>query len=67
MARLFDSYVMVDWSAASKPTTGKDSIWIGVYARDARLRLTFRATNPATRSAAVEELTDILQSIGSSW
>ena len=23
---------MVDWSAASKPTTGKDSIWIGLHA-----------------------------------
>ncbi|MEM7745389.1 MAG: precorrin-8X methylmutase [Pseudomonadota bacterium] len=31
-AQHFDRYVMVDWSAASKPTTGKDSIWIG--ARD---------------------------------
>jgi len=27
-APLFDSYVMVDWSAAGKPARGKDSIWI---------------------------------------
>ncbi|MEL6998197.1 MAG: precorrin-8X methylmutase [Pseudomonadota bacterium] len=27
---LFDSYVMVDWSAASKPARGKDSIWLGI-------------------------------------
>ena len=25
---LFDSYVMVDWSAASTPTKGKDSLWL---------------------------------------
>ena len=29
-APLFDGYVMVDWSAASSPTTGKDSIWLGL-------------------------------------
>ena len=28
--RLFDGYVMVDWSAASRPTRGKDSIWLGI-------------------------------------
>ncbi len=60
MARLFDSYVMVDWSAASKPTTGKDSIWIGVLAPDARLRLTFRSSNPDTRAKALVELEEIL-------
>lgn len=27
---LFDGYVMVDWSAASKPARGKDSIWLGI-------------------------------------
>ena len=60
MARLFDSYVMVDWSAASKASSGKDSIWIGALAPDARLRLAFRASNPTTRAAAVEELTELL-------
>ena len=60
MARLFDSYVMVDWSAASKPATGKDSIWIGALVPDARLRLTFRASNPSTRAAAIVELTELL-------
>lgn len=29
-APLFDGYVMVDWSAASKPARGKDSIWLGI-------------------------------------
>ena len=60
MARLFDSYVMVDWSAASKPATGADSIWIGAMTPDARMKLTFKATNPPTRAKAIEELTDLL-------
>ncbi len=60
MARLFDSYVMVDWSAASKPATGADSIWIGALTPDSRLKLSFKATNPPTRAKAIEELTEIL-------
>ncbi len=34
--RIFDDYVMVDWSANSTPRTGKDSIWIatGAWRRD---------------------------------
>lgn len=60
MARLFDSYVMVDWSAASKPATGADSIWIGALTPDARLKLSFKASNPPTRAKALEELTDLL-------
>jgi hypothetical protein len=60
MARLFDSYVMVDWSAASKPATGADSIWIGALTPDARMKLTFKAVNPPTRAKAIEELEDLL-------
>jgi hypothetical protein len=60
MARLFDSYVMVDWSAASKPATGADSIWIGAMTPDSRLKLAFKASNPPTRAKALEELTDLL-------
>ena len=54
MARLFNAYVMVDWSAASseKPNTGPNSIWIGVIKRDTRFRPTFEAHNPPTRQAA---------------
>jgi len=52
MSRLFDNYVMVDWSGAAKPTTGADSIWIGVLRRDARLQLRFESHNPATRREA---------------
>jgi hypothetical protein len=60
MARLFDSYVMVDWSAASKPATGADSIWIGAMTPDSRLKLAFKASNPPTRAKALEELADLL-------
>lgn len=58
--RLFDSYVMVDWSAASKPNTDADSIWIGSLSPDARRNLQFRASNPPTRAAARKELEELL-------
>ena len=64
MARLFNAYVMVDWSAASGPKQGKDSIWIGVIKRDIRFRNTFDAVNPPTREAAMEALRDILADLG---
>ena len=56
MSRLFNAYVMVDWSASAAPKTGKDSIWIGVLKRDVRFRLAFEAHNPATREEAVKLL-----------
>ena len=60
MSRLFNAYVMVDWSAASAPKQGKDSVWIGVMKRDIRFRLTFEAFNPATRKAAEAQLREVL-------
>lgn len=60
MTRLFNAYVMVDWSAGSKPATGKDSVWIGVLKPDARFRLQFEAHNPATRDEAMVLLTKIV-------
>jgi hypothetical protein len=50
VARLFNAYVIVHWSAAAKPTTGADSVWIGVLKRDVRFRLAFEVHNPATRA-----------------
>jgi len=58
--RLFSAYVIVDWSAASKPTTGADSIWIGVMKRDVRFRLAFEAFNVPTRAEAEKKLAAIL-------
>ncbi len=52
MARLFDAYIIVDWSAAAKPTTGANSIWVGVRARNARLKFQFTSVNPRTRLEA---------------
>ncbi|MBI5940970.1 MAG: cobalamin biosynthesis protein CbiG [Caulobacterales bacterium] len=60
MSRLFSAYVMVDWSAAATPRTGKDSIWIGVIKRDIRFRPTFEAHNPATRDEAMKVLGEVL-------
>jgi hypothetical protein len=60
VARLFNAYVMVDWSAASKPTTGADSIWIGVLKRDVRFRFAFESHNPSTRKEAEALLASIL-------
>ena len=60
MSRLFSAYVIVDWSAAAKPSTGADSVWIGVAKRDVRFRLTFESHNPATRAEAEKLLATIL-------
>jgi len=63
MARLFDAYIMVDWSAAAKPATGANSIWVGILARDARLRFQFRAVNPDTRLKARLFLHDMVEKL----
>lgn len=56
MPRLFGAYIMMDWSAASKPATGDDSIWIGHMRRDVRFRPVYAAQNPPTRKAAEDQL-----------
>lgn len=63
MSRLFSAYVIVDWSAAAKPSTGADSIWIGVLKRDVRFRLTFESYNPATRAEAETRLAAVLDDL----
>ena len=60
MSRLFNAYVMVDWSSAAAPKTGKDSVWIGVIKRDIRFRPSFEAFNPPTRAAAEAQLKEII-------
>nr|MDJ0922337.1 hypothetical protein [Henriciella sp.] len=60
MSRLFDAYIIVDWSAASKPTRGANSIWIGMLARDARLKFRFTAVNPKTRAEARQFLSEVI-------
>jgi hypothetical protein len=61
--RLFSAYVIVDWSAASKPTTGADSIWIGVLKRDVRFRMAFESFNPPTRAEAEKRLNLVLDDL----
>src|SRR5437762_12862436 len=53
--RLFDTYVIVDWSAASQPKTGRDSIWICRLGADGE-----SFCNPPTRHAAKGLLADML-------
>lgn len=60
MPALFDAYIMVDWSAAAKPALGANSIWIGMLAKDARLKLQFRAVNIDTRLKARAFLEDMV-------
>lgn len=50
---MFDSYLMVDWSAAATPKTGADSIWCCLLRPDGRPEM----VNPPTRQAAVEWIT----------
>jgi len=61
VSRLFNAYVIVDWSAAAKPSTGADSVWIGVMKRDVRFRLTFESFNPPTRQEAEKKLASLLE------
>jgi hypothetical protein len=52
---MFDSYVIVDWSAARTPKIGRDSIWICHLGPAGE-----RVENPPTRHAARELLSEIL-------
>src|SRR5260370_19837268 len=57
---LFDSYLMVDWSAANTPRRGRDSIWLCyLVRRDDKLVVT-APENLATRRAAHDRLREIL-------
>lgn len=60
MPRLFDAYVIVDWSAAEGRKTGADSVWIGVMKRDVRFRLSYEHHNPGTRAEAETLLRNLL-------
>jgi len=52
---MFDAFVMVDWSAANVPRTGRDSIWICWHDSAGE-----RLVNPATRHQARSLLADWL-------
>ena len=63
MAQLFDAYIIVDWSAAAKPVTGANSIWVGARTRDAGLNYTFTSANPSTRLAARSLIGDLAEKL----
>jgi precorrin-8X/cobalt-precorrin-8 methylmutase len=50
---LFDGFLIVDWSAASHPVRGANSIWCALAERGARGRLRIRLENPPTRACAI--------------
>lgn len=56
---LFTAYIMVDWSAASVPRRGKDSIWIGLRVQGGGMRL----ENPPTRAAARTRLEQMFRQL----
>lgn len=57
---LFDAYLVVDWSAASRPRRGKDSIWWALVRRTGDTASMVRRENPSTRHAATQDLADQL-------
>jgi len=50
VARLFDAYIIADWTAAESKKLGENSVWIGVAKRDVRFRLYSETHNVATRA-----------------
>lgn len=52
---IFDAYLMVDWSAESRPKTGSDSIWLCFKHSGAEI-----VENPRTRIAAYKQIRDLL-------
>lgn len=56
MASIFANYLIVDWSAASEPRTGADSIWICWLQVHKTGRWTLQSTNPDTRARAFHEI-----------
>lgn len=57
MARIFGSYLVVDWSANGTPKTGKDSIWLAL----GRPGETALVENPPTRAEAVARLSSLIE------
>lgn len=55
---MIDAVLMVDWSAAARPTTGADSVW-WAFARVGASGLE-RLENPATRRGAMAEIESLL-------
>ncbi len=57
---LFDSYLMVDWSAANTPRRGRDSIWFCLLQRENDQLREAALENSLTRHSAYRRLRDML-------
>jgi precorrin-8X/cobalt-precorrin-8 methylmutase len=57
----FDAYLMVDWSASSRPAQGLDSVWYCLLTRTNDRLAIASLENPATRSQARAEVKVILR------
>jgi hypothetical protein len=58
---LFDTYVMVDWSARAKPTPAKpskDAIWVGVLDREGSPEETYHRTREAATASVRARLVE---------
>ena len=66
VTQLFDAYLMVDWSANSRPKTGKDSIWWCLVDREDKLHNIRAISNPATREKATSEIRELLLGVAGS-
>ncbi|MBU1324893.1 MAG: cobalamin biosynthesis protein CbiG [Alphaproteobacteria bacterium] len=60
MARLFDAYIIADWTAAEGKKLGDNSVWVGVAKRDVRFRLYSETHNVATRAEGEKLIADLL-------
>jgi len=60
VARLFDAYIIANWTAAEGKKTGEQTLWIGVAKRDVRFRLYTETHNVATRAEGEKLLEDLL-------
>lgn len=59
----FDAYLMVDWSASSRPVTGGDSVWYWLVVRTGDKLSVVALENPATRRRAVAEINHVLRDL----
>ncbi|MEM1276965.1 MAG: cobalamin biosynthesis protein CbiG [Pseudomonadota bacterium] len=57
MSALFDTYFIVDWSAASTPKRGADSIWWALHRRIGGAQA---IGNPTTRAEAIDTIAHLL-------
>ena len=63
LSRLFNAYVIVRWSAASKASVGSDSVRLGVVKRDVRFRNAYESHAAPTRAEGEQRLVAVLDDL----